>query len=219
MNTDTYKELNMCGEMPGAFEKQPELLADMNMDMESDLVEEVLQILEEVCIIIEGVRKSLDKDDERPVQVPISDLEQRQPQRLLEGDTKSARIILSRNRESMKKVAPSEKFPDFLDDSEATHSFQLIYQDLKSWVERHFTRFVCARDGDDTQSSDDRTNSLPDCSKSRPDITLHLIHGEVFERLFISVLAPFIVGTSNVFLDHRLRLIDKEVQKLCKRLI
>lgn len=63
MNTDTYKELDMYGEMPGAFEKQAELLTDMNMDMESDLVEEVLQILEEVCIIIEGIRKSLDKDD------------------------------------------------------------------------------------------------------------------------------------------------------------
>lgn len=151
------------------------------------------------------------------MQVPISDREQRQHQRLLEDDTKSARIILPRNRESVKKVAP--KFPDILDDSEATHSFQLIYQDLKSWVERHFTRFVCPRDADDTQSSEDRTNSLPDCSKSRPDTTHHLIHGEVFEGLFTSVLAPFIVGTSNGSLDHHLRLIDKEVQNLCKRLI
>ncbi|KAJ6000846.1 hypothetical protein N7481_001255 [Penicillium waksmanii] len=211
LKTDTYGELDMCGEMPGAFKKQAELLTDMNMDMESDLVEEVLQTLEEVCVILEGIRKSLDKDVKRSMHVPISDQEQRQPQRLLEDDTKSARMTLSRNRDSVTKVAPPENFSDILDDSEATHTFQLIYQDLKSWIERHFTRFIYSRDAGDTQSSDDRANSLPDTYRYRPDTTLHIIHGEVFERLFTSILAPFIVGTGNVALDHHLQLIDKEI--------
>ncbi|KAJ5751209.1 hypothetical protein N7533_008237 [Penicillium manginii] len=182
------------------------------MDMESDLVEEVLKILEEVCIILEGIRKSLDKDDKRPIQVSIPDQEQRQPQNFLH-DT-SARIALARNKESSTKLGSREKCPELLDDSEATHGFQLIYEELKSWVDRHYTRLSFTRNSDDAQSSHDYTNHPPGPFKYCPD-TLHMIHGEIFERLFTSILAPFIVGTSNVSLDHHMRLIDKEVQQLC----
>lgn len=215
MDTSSYSELDVCGEMTDAFKKQAELLTKMNMDVESDLVEEVLQLLEEVCIILEGIRKSLDKDDE---QNPRSEKEQRQPQSLLHDDLKPARMKLPRYSDPSTKFVPLTILPESLDDSEATHAFQLIYQDLKSWVERHYTRSVYVRDPNDAKSSDDRTSLSRAPCRHRPEI-LHMVHGEIFERIFTSILAPFVVGTSHISLDHHLRLIDKEVQQLCKQLI
>lgn len=187
-----------------------EILID-KIDMKNALVKEV-ELLERVCLTLEGTRQTLDEDAKKLKQAQISHQEDR---------SRTIKLAPSRTREPEHHMIQLDQWPNTLDDSEATNAFELLYKDLKGWVEEHYASLVYAGlpTSTDTQrlglGKHDCTGFLLPHCQSGLDI-LHTIHGELFKYLFISILSPFIVGTSNSSWDHHLRVVDKEIQKLCK---
>lgn len=181
--------------------------------MKDALVKEV-EHLEQLCIGLEGKRQRLDDEakDLRRAQLSHQEKLLRQNE-ILDDVTRSTTITLTENRELVAKVAKFEQWTDSMDEKEATRTFGLLYQDVDDCVKRHFDHLY-PNVSVDAQTHEDCINSPNISTKSRPGI-FHNIHGEIFECIFNSILAPFVAGSNNPSWDHRLRVIDKEIQRLC----
>lgn len=216
--SDTTEGLDKYDEVPVTNElHHSELLMERNLELKNALVKEVNH-LEKICISLEGKRQTLDEEAKKFHEAQRSNEEKiRQQKEMLDAALSSAKIPSSENQECVPALARFAKWSGFFGDNEATQTFDLIYEDLRRWVGRHYLNFSCANVPNDTQkiNSSQNSESRPTSDEHHPDL-LHDIQGEIFKCIFISILAPFMLGTSSVYFDHHLRIMDKEVQEICK---
>lgn len=179
----------------------------------SELIAEIEDLLR-VCRELSGRLEKKDEDVRKARKSQVSSAEKvRQQGELLEEARQRADAALKENRKLVSKLAQLQRWTDCLDDEEAGRTMCKFYQDLQSWIERHFKSmsFEASTEYADANTSPKGVSVSCQSSDLAYLERISEIGMEISWHIFNSILTRVMVGWKEDFYQ-----LDKHVNKTCK---
>lgn len=184
-------------------------------DDRSELIAEI-ENLQRVCRELWGRLEKNQEDARQARQSQVCSTEKLRRQGELLGEARQrADAALKENRELVSKLAQLQRWTDCLDDEEAARSMCKLYQDLQTWIGRHFRSSPLATSTEHMEAN----TSSKGVSSQRPDLAflerVSEISMEISWHIFNSILTRVMVGWQEDFGQHLYQL-DKHINETCK---
>jgi len=172
-----------------------------------------IEELQEICEKLQVAHDNVEEDARKSQKAQVMCWESvRRHVEVAEEARKMAETTRQENGQLVAKITKLEGWTDCFEEGEARLTMRKLYQDVSYWVEKHYG--CCPTEIPSTPWDIEDLSSDPSDQTLNQMKILSEVHADLFQHIFQSILARFMIGLDESFGDPLFQ-IDREIQKTC----